>query len=172
MAGSWPSRRRPKAAASPPRRSLPTRGVLRRERRALLKLREERLRDLGGLMLEMFRRDRFREDLLKERCDELLGMDTRLQELEALLAIATQGRPPRRCTCGAPLLHGSHFCPNCGRPAGEHAITACAICLQPLPADARFCSACGSPAGAEPLEVTAQELPELAEAPAPQAQEA
>ena len=173
MAGQWLSRRRPKAAASPPRRSLPTPGVLRRERRALLKLREERLRDLGGLMLEMFRRNRFREDLLRERCDELLGTDARLHELEALLAIATHGRRPARCACCAPLLHGSHFCPNCGRPAGEQAIAACAICSQPLPADARFCSSCGSLAGAQPLEaVVAEELPGLTEAPAPQAQEA
>src|ERR1700693_4666845 len=23
-----------------------------------------------------------------------------------------------RCTCGAPVLRGSHFCPNCGRVLG------------------------------------------------------
>ena len=59
--------------AGPPRRALPHPGQLRRERRALLRVREERLRDLGGLMLEMFRRDQFRQDLLVERCDELLA---------------------------------------------------------------------------------------------------
>ena len=58
----------------PQRRSLPHPGQLRRERRALLRAREGRLRDLGGLMLEMFRRDQFRQDLLVERCDELLAL--------------------------------------------------------------------------------------------------
>ena len=51
----------------PARSAVPPAGVLRRERRALLQFREERLRDLGGLLLEMFRRDRFREDLIRER---------------------------------------------------------------------------------------------------------
>src|SRR5438105_8857868 len=121
MAGSWLSR------CSQPRRPLPTPGVLRRERRRLVKLREERLRDLGGLMLEMFRRDRFREDLLRERCEELLSIDARLNEVEALLALARQRVPAERCECGAPLVLGSHFCAHCGRPAGEQPVVACAV---------------------------------------------
>jgi len=32
-------------------------------------------------MLEMFRRDQFRQDLIVERCDELVSLDERLQEL-------------------------------------------------------------------------------------------
>ncbi|HLY94015.1 MAG TPA: hypothetical protein VKP14_04125, partial [Gaiellaceae bacterium] len=75
-------------ATQPLRRSLPPVGRLRRERRALLSLREDRLRDLGGLMLEMFRRDRFRQDLLLERCTELAAVEDRLGELEALLGAA------------------------------------------------------------------------------------
>jgi hypothetical protein len=106
-------------AAAPRRRATPPAGELRRERRALLRLREERLRDLGGIALEMYRRDRFREDLVLERCAELIGVEARIHELEALLGNA---RPlpgvPRsaRCDCGAPLLWGSRFCANCGRP--------------------------------------------------------
>ena len=57
--------------ARPRRRPAPPAGELRRERRALLRLREQKLRDLGGLSLEMYRRDRFREDLVLERCAEL-----------------------------------------------------------------------------------------------------
>ena len=41
--------------------SSPAASELRRERRALLLLREERLRELGGLTLEMYRRDQFNE---------------------------------------------------------------------------------------------------------------
>jgi predicted amidophosphoribosyltransferase len=127
-----------------PRRALAPPGVIRRERRALVRLREERLRDLGGLMLEMYRRDRFREDLLAERCNELLGLDARMHELEQMLAAARRRTPAGRCECGAPLPWGSHFCPNCGRPAGEQAVIACAECGHPLPADAVFCANCGA----------------------------
>lgn len=100
------------------RRSAPPPGELRRERKALMRLREQRLRDLGGLALEMYRRDRFREDLVVERCAELIGLEARVAELDAILS---GGRPaagpasPTRCTCGAPILWASNFCANCGR---------------------------------------------------------
>src|SRR5579864_2557214 len=107
-------------AASPgvQRRALPPAGQLRRERRALGRLRELRLRDLGGLMLEMYRRDQFRQDLLIEHCAALVAVDRRLEELDALLAVSTarRARPAARCECGAPILWGSHYCANCGRP--------------------------------------------------------
>ncbi len=137
---------------SAPRRALPPPGVIRRERRAVQRLREERLRDLGGLILEMYRRDRFREDLLAESCNELLGLDARLHELDDMLAAARRRIPAGRCECGAPLPWGSHFCPNCGRPAGEQPVLACAECGHPLPADAVFCANCGAAAdsSAEP----------------------
>jgi hypothetical protein len=111
-------------SAPPRRRATPPAGELRRERRALLRLREERLRDLGGIALEMYRRDRFREDLVLERCAELIGMEARIHELEALLG-NTRPLPgvPRsaRCACGAPLLWGSRFCASCGRPVAASA---------------------------------------------------
>jgi hypothetical protein len=129
-----------------PRRALPPPGVIRRERRALQRARDDRLRDLGGLMLEMYRRDQFREDLLAERCNELLGLDARAHELDEMFAAARRRIPAGRCECGAPLPWGSHFCPNCGRPAGD-AIVACAECGHPLPADAVFCANCGAAAG-------------------------
>ncbi len=98
-----------------PAPSIPTRrphpGVLRRERRALLGARDERLRDLGGLTVEMYRRGAWRDDLLQERCAEVIGIDARLAEIDELL----HGSDGARCTCGAPVLRGSHFCPNCGR---------------------------------------------------------
>ena len=107
-------------------------------------------------MLEMYRQDRFREDLLAERCNELLGLDARLHELDEMLA-ATRGRiPAGRCECGAPLPWGSHFCPNCGRPAGDSPVLACAECGHPLPADALFCANCGAAAEAKAEEDEAE----------------
>jgi hypothetical protein len=108
----------PAAADAPPprRRPAPPVGELRRERRALLRVREQRLRDLGGLALEMYRRDRFREDLLVDRCAELIGLEARVHELDALLGGSRGARARARCDCGAPLLLGSRFCASCGRP--------------------------------------------------------
>lgn len=138
--------RTPRPAPAPQRRSLPPPGVIRRERRAAGKLREEKLRDLGGLIVEMYRQDRFREDLLTERCNDLLALDARLRELDEMFDAARRRVPAGRCACGAPLPWSSHFCPNCGRPAGE-AVVACDGCGHPLAADARFCPSCGADAG-------------------------
>ncbi len=91
----------------------PRPGRLRRERRALLLRREERLADLGGLLVEMYRSGGFRDDVLAESCAAVLGIDARLAELDELLH---HGRTVPRCACGAPVLRGTHFCPNCGRP--------------------------------------------------------
>lgn len=110
--------------AAPPsaravRRSLPPLGQLRRERRDLLRSREEKLRDLGGLMLEMFRRDQFRRDLLLERCAALVGLEDRIAELDTLIGAAMsrgRARPAVRCECGAAVFFGARFCSQCGRP--------------------------------------------------------
>ena len=99
----------------------------------------------------MVRRDEFREDLVYEQAAELIALEDRLHELEALLAAATPVRrtaPPARCVCGAPILWRQHFCANCGRPAGE-ALVACASCGHALPADAKFCASCGAVAAQE-----------------------
>jgi hypothetical protein len=104
------------------RRALPPAGQLRRERRSLLTLREQQLRDLGGLLVEMYRRDQFRQDLLVDRCVELARLDERLAELDALLAAAVsrgRTRPSARCECGAPIFWGSKFCAQCGRPVAD-----------------------------------------------------
>jgi hypothetical protein len=130
------------------KRAAPTPGALRRERRALLRARDERIRDLGGLMLEMYRRDHYREELVFEQCAELVELEERILELDALVTAVAVGRRPMiggRCTCGAPFVPGAHFCANCGRPAGE-AVVGCPQCGHPLAADSNFCAACGSSA--------------------------
>lgn len=141
MAGLWPYRRSRSARAEAPRRAS-TPGALKRERRALAHERERLVRDLGGLVYEMFRLDRFRVEVVASRCGDLVAIDERLDEIDQLLSSA--GRRAPRCECGAPLPWGSHFCPNCGRPAGPSPVVSCARCGSPLPADVRFCGSCGS----------------------------
>src|SRR5439155_24842917 len=72
-------RRRPSEGAgesgppTPPRAPrLPPAGTLRRERRALVRTREDRIRDLGGLMLQTYRRDQFKQALLVAQCPEVI----------------------------------------------------------------------------------------------------
>lgn len=91
---------------------------LKRERKALLLVREERLRDLGGLTLEMFKRDRFNAGLVVERCAELVAIEARVQEIDAVLDGSVglrAGGGSAVCACGAPLLLGARFCATCGR---------------------------------------------------------
>jgi hypothetical protein len=125
-------------------RRAPSPGALRRERREIVKAREERIRDLGGLTLEMYRRSSFRDQLLIEQCREIVALEERLRELDSMLeAVASAGRAPTTCECGAPVPWGSHFCANCGRPVGPEPVIACKECGHPLPADAGFCANCG-----------------------------
>jgi DNA-directed RNA polymerase subunit RPC12/RpoP len=136
------------APAGPPPvfRRAPSPGAIRRERRAIVKAREERIRHLGGLTLEMYRRSSFRDQLLIERCREIVALEDRLRELDSMLeAVATAGRAPTACECGAPVRWGSHFCANCGRPVGAEPVVACEGCGHPLAADATFCANCGRP---------------------------
>ncbi len=136
----------PPTPARAPR--IPPPGVLRRERRALVRTREERIRDLGGLMLEMYRRDQFKQDLLIEQCLEVISLEERLREIDGLLEQNAEARRQVgavRCTCGAPVQWGSHFCANCGRPVGEEPVVACPNCGTAVPADAQFCANCGTP---------------------------
>lgn len=106
--------RRRNADGIAPRR--PHAGVLRRERRALLKARADAVTDVGGLVVDQYRRGGFREDLLADRCAVVVGIDARLAEIEELLHV--RHNVPC-CTCGAPRLRGAQFCPNCGRNFGE-----------------------------------------------------
>ncbi len=86
----------------------------------MLVVREERLRDLGGLALEMYKRDRFNAGLVVERCAELVAMEARVHEIDALLDGSSRlRRGSATCVCGAPFLLGARFCATCGRPMAE-----------------------------------------------------
>ena len=81
-----------------------------------MRLREQKLRDLGGLSLEMYRRDQFNEALVVERCAELVAIEARVSEIDALVSgLGLRRRQQAICTCGAPLLVGARYCPSCGR---------------------------------------------------------
>ena len=105
---------RQESSSAGPEYAPPTPRELRRERKALVLFREDRLRDLGGLALEMYKRDRFEAGLVVERCAELVAVEARVNEIDDLLDGSAQVRAV--CVCGAPLLLGARFCATCGRP--------------------------------------------------------
>ena len=116
-------RRRPgdseRGAPSAPRRRryLPPPSRLRRERGALLRYREQRIRELGGLVLEMYRQDQFRQDVVYEQTAEIVALEERVREVDRLLAARSSRRERTlRCSrCGTPLYPGARFCPSCGQ---------------------------------------------------------
>jgi predicted nucleic acid-binding Zn ribbon protein len=112
----------------------------------------------------MYRRSSFRDELLIEGCREIVALEERINDLDAMLSsVASARRAPTTCVCGAPVPWGSHFCANCGRPVGTQPVIACEHCGHPLPADAKFCAGCGREAfGAE--EAHEQQLPAEARA--------
>ena len=165
------SRSRGGPATTSPRvlRRAPSPGALRRERRAIVKAREERIRHLGGLTLEMYRRSSFRDELLVEHCREIIALEERIHELDSMLqAVATARRAPTTCECGAPVPWGSHFCANCGRPVGGEPVVACEGCGHPLPADATFCAHCGRAVEASQAEAEAEAYADATPEPEPE----
>jgi hypothetical protein len=161
--GETPPAEPPVADAPPPEAAPPPAAVgpvppprtysPQRERRSLAQLREVEMRDIGGLAVEMARRDDWRYPLLHSRCAEVLGIEERIHELDALIAagdMAQRGVPVVECRCGAPIMRGQHFCAHCGRPAPETSpVVTCSHCGQPLPADVNFCSFCGNAVAGE-----------------------
>jgi DNA-directed RNA polymerase subunit RPC12/RpoP len=114
-----------------------------------MRVREERIRDLGGLMLEMHKRDRVRPELLGEQCAEVVTIEERIAAIDDVLsAMARPVRAQNACACGAPLAPGAHFCANCGRPTAADPVVSCAHCGEPLPAEASYCAHCGRAAEA------------------------
>lgn len=110
----------------PPR--FPERAKLRRRLRHLRTLREVQLRDLGGLVLDLYKFRETRNDLLLPRLEEVRTTDRELRELEAVL---DDRRPLRELR--EPGIGGK--CPKCDAYVGT---------------SASFCSRCGAPAPSAP----------------------
>ena len=115
------------AVAVPPtsaKASFRDRGRLRRRLRFLRRARELAYRDIGGLIFDMRRFGRSRQDLLDAKLGALSSVDQELRALERALddrrAIHELREPGiSSCArCGA--LHSSeaNFCPHCGLQLG------------------------------------------------------
>jgi hypothetical protein len=144
-------------------------------RRRLVHAREVILRDLGGLMLEMYKRNRFREELLLDKCEEVLAVEVEIAHVDQRLFQMTPPnaagqRPIGRCECGSPILPGQNFCGVCGRSFTTLSQTKpCERCGNGLRPGDGFCSRCGTPAPDDlaPLEIVAPPIEVVNTQPAP-----
>lgn len=102
--------------------------ALRKERAGLARRYQELRGDLGGLLIEMARRDHFNFHLLRLRAAEAIAVEQRAREIDGALVAQSAGA-------------------RASLPAGTVAMTAkrCASCSGSIPADANFCAYCGTP---------------------------
>ena len=115
----------PRAAATDARKAI---NDLRKERSGLARRYQDLRGDLGGLLIEMARRDHFNFHLLRLRAAEAVAVEQRAKEIDGSLtglAAAAQG----------------------GLPSGTVTMSAkqCERCSGAIPADANFCAYCGTP---------------------------
>jgi hypothetical protein len=159
------------------RASFRDRGLLRRRLRFLRRARELAYRDIGGLIFDMRRFDRNRQDLLDAKLGALGAVD---QELRALERALDDRRPIQELRepgisscprCGA--LHDSeaNFCPHCGlqlggpRAMGEVGGAIAAPPQAPPPPAGAPAQAAASPpaAGAPPQQTQTLQPPDAPE---------
>jgi hypothetical protein len=123
------------------------RGRMRRRLRYLRKLRELQVRDLGGLMFDLRRFERKRDDLVAQKVDRIRACDDELRALELALDERRDVRDVREPGIGG-------ICPRCFAVHGS--------------AD-RFCASCGAALGGAvqgPAQVAAAPAPPAAPQPA------
>ena len=102
----------------------PSIGQLRRERKRLWAERQENVYHLGGLALDLKRRELLGDPLVAKRADVITEMDLRILDLDEQLNEADERRrrgrvrepdPVGYCmSCGAPHQSEAAFCFRCG----------------------------------------------------------
>lgn len=113
------------AEPTPRRPGFRARGRMRRRLRYLRKLRELQARDLGGLVFDLRRFERKRDDLVAQKIDQIRACDDELRALELALDERRDLRDVREpgiggtCPrCFAVFGSADRFCANCGAALG------------------------------------------------------
>ncbi len=102
----------------------PTIGQLRRERKRLWDERQETVYHVGGLAVELHRRDLLADDLVRKRTSRVVELDENLATIDDQLAQIDDRRRRGRVvepevagyclSCGAPHMTEAAFCFRCG----------------------------------------------------------
>lgn len=125
----------------PRRPGFRARGRMRRRLRYLRRLRELQVRDLGGLVFDLRRFERKRDDLLAQKTDQIRACDDELRALELALGERRDVRDVREpgiggtCPrCFAIFGSADRFCANCGAALGGAVQGPAILPLPPTPA--------------------------------------
>jgi hypothetical protein len=142
------------AEPTPRRPGFRARGRMRRRLRYLRKLRELQARDLGGLVFDLRRFERKRDDLIAQKIDHIRACDDELRALELALDERRDLRDVREpgiggtCPrCFAVFGSADRFCANCGAALGGAVQGPAQVPLAPTPPPA---PAAPPPPGAQP----------------------
>lgn len=133
---------------------------LRNQLRILEKEKDDRLRDLGRLVYDMVRLDKYHPQEVREFCLKIGEVDRQIvlvvEEIKKTQALSSQSGQESfitTCDCGAGLSAKQKFCGGCGRdvsaltlqpvlPAEE--TKPCTSCGFEIKAAANFCGKCGT----------------------------
>lgn len=128
-------------AATPRRPGFRARGRMRRRLRYLRRLRELQVRDLGGLVFDLRRFERKRDDLVLQKVDQIRACDDELHALERALGERRDLRDVREpgiggtCPrCFAIFGSADRFCASCGAALGGAVQGPAQVPLAPPPA--------------------------------------
>jgi len=139
---------------------------MRRRLRYLRKLRELQARDLGGLVFDLRRFERKRDDLVTQKLDQIRACDDELRALEIALDERRVLRDVREPGIGGTCprcfaIHGStdRFCASCGAALGG-AVQGPAQVAPSAPAAPAPAPAPAAPAATAPLPVTPPPAPD------------
>jgi hypothetical protein len=162
------------AEPAPRRPGFRARGRMRRRLRYLRKLRELQVRDLGGLVFDLRRFERKRDDLVAQKIDQIRACDDELHALERALEERRDLRDVREpgiggtCPrCFAVFGSADKFCANCGAafggavqgPAAQIPLAPPPATTQAPPAPAGQPAPVAQPAPPAPPTVTAPPAP-------------
>jgi hypothetical protein len=132
------------AEPAPRRPGFRARGRMRRRLRYLRKLRELQARDLGGLVFDLRRFERKRDDLVAQKIDQIRACDDELRALELVLDERRDLRDVREpgiggtCPrCFAVFGSADRFCANCGAALGGAVQGPAQVPLAPTPPPAQ-----------------------------------
>ena len=122
---------RPVATVQSPAPPRPTIAGLKRERAGLLDRLDDAQYDLGGLAMEMVRREQFNAHLIERRAAEAVALERRIVEIDGIVLAIRDAEGDETLTTSE-LLAARRACERC----------------HVLAPDANFCGYCGTARGA------------------------
>jgi hypothetical protein len=171
---------RPKPRRRAIRLGLTERGRLRRQVRFLRKQRELQMRDLGGLIFDMYRFGSKRQDLVREKLRLMFEADRELREFEAMLGGRRRALEVREPGVGGSCPRcltlystDAHYCWRCGLALTEEAEAGGVLDAEDLDNEEPFAEepAAQEPVADEPADTVEADALEPEEHDAPDAPE-